>query len=98
MKYDALYIRNVENQIESTCRVDTVGKGKRSKGEDSALGKREGNVKRKSSALNLVLNVTFIHASFLMRSFFEFTLPHKIVYCKACTRPKNEIFFLIDSL
>ena len=75
-----------------------MGKGKRSKGEDSALGKREGNVKRKSSALNLVLNVTFIYASFLMRSFFELTLPHKIVYCKACTRPKNEIFFLIDSL
>ena len=48
MKYDALYIRNVENQIESTCRVDTVGKGKRSKGEDSPPRKREGNVKRNS--------------------------------------------------
>ena len=32
----------------SPSRADTVGKGKRSKGEDSALRKREGNVKRNS--------------------------------------------------
>ena len=37
-----------------------MGNGKRSKGEDSALRKREGNVKRNSRALVLVLTVMFI--------------------------------------
>ena len=63
MKYDALYIRNVENQIESTCRVDTVGKGKRSKGEDSPLRKREGNVKRNSRrSVSRVSRVSLSHS------------------------------------
>ena len=75
--------------------ADFVGKGKRSKGEDSALGKREGNVKRKSSALNLVLNVTFIHASFLtfrQNIFDVLHLPHSNIHYFANTRP-NLIFF-----
>ena len=63
MKYDALYIRNVENQIESTCRVDTVGKGKRSKGEDSPPRKREGNVKRNSRrSVSRVSRVSLSHS------------------------------------